>query len=94
MIINDSHLFNSKLNIAITVNIAMFLITAFLYNTAGELKSVLAMQIWTKTKKLFLYFDFCHTLLTSTEIERSLMRRNVVLSTYQAIYLDQTQVIT
>ena len=72
----------------------MFLITAFLYNTAGELKSALAMQIWTKTKKLFLYFDFCHTLLTSTEIERSLMRRNVVLSTYQAIYLDQTQVIT
>ena len=71
----------------------MFLITAFLYNTAGELKSVLAMQIWTKTKKLFLYFDFCHILLTSTEIERSLMRRNVVLSTYRAIYLDQTRVI-
>ena len=44
---------------------------------------ILAMQ----TKHFF------HTLLTSTKIYRTLMRRNVALKASRATYLDQTQAI-
>ena len=54
-----------KLNITITVNVAVFLGTAFFYRTplvaASELESNISKPNLNKNKKkLFLYFDNCH----------------------------------
>ena len=59
------------MNIAITVNIAVFLRTAFFYRTppvaASELKSNISNANLNKNqKKLFLYFDYRHANETNT----------------------------
>ena len=76
-------MFTRKLNIAIAVNIAIFLKTAFLYIAplvaASELESNISNTNLDKNKKkLYLYFDtsdtshanknFFHTLLISIKI--------------------------
>ena len=79
LIINDSRLFNSNLNIAITVNIARFLKTAFFYRTplvtASELKSNISIASLDKNeKKLFLYIDTSHANQTNNNINKNLKK--------------------
>ena len=62
---NDSSLFNGKLNIAVAVNIAIFIRKAFFYRTpllaASELKSNISNSNLEKNeKKLSLYFNNSH----------------------------------
>ena len=64
LIIIESNQFNSKLNIAITVNIAIFLKTFFNRTplvATSELKSnINDTNLGKNKKKLFLYFDTSH----------------------------------
>ena len=59
LIINNSHLLTSNLNIATVVNLAIFLKTAFFIERLWWLllnsNLILAMQILTKTKRSYFY---------------------------------------
>ena len=94
MIISNSRLFHSKLGIAIRVNTAIILKTAFLYRTplvsASKLKSNISNANLDKNKKkLFLYLDTSHPKQTNILIKhRHLCRKNVYpkVSFARAIY--------